>query len=110
MKHLLFAVFENNKYTHDVIHSLTNNHINGTVLASTSLKHFVNDLEDNEIQFMTLRHLEKISYEDNTTFYALLDEDQIDLATSLIREGTEKFSKVRGGMFVVPVEKYEGSF
>ncbi len=110
MKHLLFAVFENTKYTPDIIHELAKNGINGTVLASTSLKHFLSDIEDNEINFMTLRHLEKINFEDNTTFYALLEEEQIALATTIIRNKSEKFTKVRGGMFVVPVEQYEGSF
>ncbi len=110
MKHLLFAVFENTKYTPDIINELARNGINGTVLASTSLKHFLSDLEDNEINFMTLRHLEKINFEDNTTFYALLEEKEIELATSIIRNKSEKFIKVRGGMFVLPVEQYEGSF
>ncbi len=110
MKHLLFAVFENNKYTHDVICALTNNNINGTVIASTSLKHFLSDLEENEIQFMTLRHLEKYSHEENTTFYTLLDEEEIDIATQLIKETTDSFSKVKGGLFVLPIERYEGSF
>lgn len=110
MKHLLFAVFENTQYTRDMIRELARNGINGTVLASTSLKHFMNDIEDNEINFISLRHLEKVSFEDNTTFYALLEEEQIHIAQDIIREQTQRFTKVKGGMFVLPVETYEGSF
>ncbi len=110
MKHLLFAVFENTKDTPNIIHALARNNINGTVLASTSLKHFLTDLEENEINFITLRHLEKVNFEDNTTFYALLEENEITLATKIIREETKHFSCIKGGMFVVPVEQYEGSF
>lgn len=110
MKHLLFAVFENGTDTRDMIHELARNGINGTVLASTSLKHFMNDLEGNEMNFISLRHLEKISFEDNTTFYALLEEEQIEVAKTIIREQTKQFNKVKGGMFVLPIETYEGSF
>ncbi|MCQ2792907.1 MAG: hypothetical protein MJ221_00600 [Bacilli bacterium] len=109
MKHLLFAVFENSNLTHDIIQELAENGINGTVLASTSLKHFMNDL-DNDVHFVSLRHFEKVNYEENTTFYTLLEENQIELATSIIRDLSGKFTKIKGGMFVVPVEKYEGSF
>ena len=113
MKHLLFAVFETNQYTRNVVNKLAENNINGTVLASTSLKHFMNELGDSDINFISLRHLsnlEKVNFEENTTFYALLEEEEIDSATAIIREETERFSKVRGGMFVLPVERYEGSF
>lgn len=110
MKHLLFAVFENVNGTSDIIHSLARNNINGTVLASTSLKHFLNDLEHDEISFVSLRHIEKVTFEDNTTFYTLLEEDEIENALNIIREATGNFKKIRGGMFVLPVERYEGSF
>ncbi len=109
MKHLLFAVFENSNLTHDIIHELAANGINGTVLASTSLKHFMDDHENN-LDVITLRHIHKVNYEENTTFYTLLEENQIELATSIIRDLSCKFTKVKGGMFVLPVEKYEGTF
>ena len=62
MKHLLFAVFETNQYTRNVVNKLAENNINGTVLASTSLKHFMNELEDKfEIELDADEGIETIS-------------------------------------------------
>ncbi len=109
MKHLLFAVFENTDNTQDLIHELSEKGINGTVLASTSLRHILKSIEEDR-SFITLRHLEKKQFEDNTTFYTLLDEDELALAQDIIRNFTKNFTEINGGMFVLPVEKYEGSF
>ena len=109
MKHLLFAVFENTDGTHDLIHELSDQGINGTVLASTSLRHILHSIEEDR-SFITLRQLEKRTFEDNTTFYTLLDEEELEKAQKIIRNGTNNFKDIKGGMFVLPVEKYEGSF
>ncbi len=109
MKHLLFAVFENSDAAREVIHKLAESGFNGTVLASTSLRHIWHSLDENET-FITLRHLEKMQFEDNTTFYTLLEEKELEEALEIIRKHTDHFKKVKGGMFVLPVERYEGSF
>lgn len=110
MKHLLFAVFENTTLTNDLVHELSKNDINGTVLASTSLKHMNSSIEEDEVHFLSLRHIDKMHLEDNVTFYAILEDSKINEATSIIRKETEKFTKIKGGMFVLPIESYEGSF
>lgn len=110
MKHLLFAVFENTTLTNDLVHELSKNDINGTVLASTSLKHMNSNIEEDEVHFLSLRHIDKMHLEDNVTFYAILEDNKIEQATSIIRKETEKFTKIKGGMFVLPIESYEGSF
>lgn len=109
MKHLLFAVFENGDESKEIIHELAKSGINGTVLASTSLRHILHSIEE-ERSFITLRHLEKMQFEDNTTFYTLLDEDKLEMAQNIIRKGSDNFKKLKGGFFVLPVETYEGSF
>ena len=109
MKHLLFAVFENTDETKEIIQKLAERGINGTVLASTSLRHILQSIEEDR-SLLTLRHLEKMQFEDNTTFYTLLDEEDLEIAQDIIRKETKHFERVKGGMFVLPVEKYEGSF
>jgi uncharacterized protein YaaQ len=109
MKHLLFAVFENTDESQDLIHELAEKGINGTAIASTSLRHILHSIEE-ERTFITLRQLEKQQFEDNTTFYTLIDEDKLEEVLSIIRKGTNNFKDIRGGMFVLPVERYEGSF
>lgn len=109
MKHLLFAVFENTDESQDLIHELAEKGINGTAIASTSLRHILHSIEE-ERTFITLRQLEKQQFEDNTTFYTLIDEDKLEEVLSIIRKGTNNFKDIKGGMFVLPVERYEGSF
>ncbi|MBQ9265981.1 MAG: hypothetical protein IJ186_02785 [Bacilli bacterium] len=109
MKHLLFAVFENTDGTHELIHELAEKGINGTVLASTSLRHILHSIEE-ERTFITLRQLERQQFEDNTTFYTLIEEENLDNVLNIIRKGTNNFKDIKGGMFVLPVERYEGSF
>ncbi len=110
MKHLLFAVFENSSLTNDIVHELSKNDINGTVLGSTSLKHMNSNIEEDELHFISLRHIDKMHLEENVTFYAILDEEEIEKAREIIHTMSDKFTKIKGGMFVVPVESYEGSF
>ena len=109
MKHLLFAVFENGDVTKEVINALSRSGINGTAIASTSLKHILHTIQEDR-QFITLRQLESATFEDNTTFYSVLDEKEIKQAKQIIIDLTDHFKKIRGGMFVVPLEEYEGSF
>jgi len=109
MKHLLFAVFENSAKTSDLIQVLSESGFNGTVLMSTSLKHFYHTIESDH-SLLTLRHFDRLSFEDNTTFYAILDDKNLVKAQEIIRERTKHFEEIKGGMFVIPVENYEGSF
>ncbi|MFA5283458.1 MAG: hypothetical protein WC366_03000 [Bacilli bacterium] len=110
MKHLLFAVFENGECTKKVINALSRSGINGTAIASTSLKHILHSIQEDSQDFITLRHLEQAAFEDNTTFYSVLEEKEIRLAQEIIRDVTDHFKKNKGGMFVLPLEDYEGSF
>lgn len=109
MKKILFAVFEKEEDTLEIITKLAQHHINGTAIQSSSLKHIVDSTNETS-DFISLRHLTHAIFEDNATFYTVLNEDMLLIAQDIIREVTGNFTKMKGGMFVLPIESFEGTF
>lgn len=109
MKKLLFAVFENEEDTVEIITRLAQHGINGTAIESASLKRIYDSAQEDST-FISLRHLSHAVFEDNATFYSVLDEDKLKIAQDIIREMTENFKTIKGGMFVLPIESFEGTF
>ena len=110
MKHLLFVVLENKSETQDVIHELSKKGFNGTILSSTSVHNFMLDEEEDVPSFFSLAHLGENKFVHNTTLYFILDDEKVTKVQQIIREITENFTKVKGGMFKTPIESFEGSF
>ena len=110
MKYLLFVVLENTKETSDLIKELSLKGINGTVMASTSLKHVFEDEREDTLQFVSLSHIDQHKLTQNTTVYFILDEENIEQVQQIIRDKTENFTNTKGGMFVSPLKSFEGSF
>ena len=110
MKYLLFIVLENTNQTSNLIKELSLRGINGTVMASTSLKHVFEDEHEDTLQFVSLSHIDQHKLTQNTTIYFILDENNIEEVKQIIREKTGNFTNTKGGMFVTPLESFEGSF
>ena len=110
MKYLLFVVLENTKETSDLIKELSLKGINGTVMASTSLKHVFEDEREDMLQFVSLSHIDQHKLTQNTTVYFILDEKNIEEVKQIIREKTGNFTNTKGGMITSPLESFEGSF
>lgn len=110
MKYLLFVVLENTKETSDLIKELSNRGINGTVMASTSLKHVFEDEREDTLSFVSLSHIDQHKLTQNTTVYFILDEKNIEEVKQIVREKTNNFTNTRGGMFTSPLSSFEGSF
>lgn len=109
MKKLLFAVFENEDETVEIITRLANQGINGNAIESASLKKIFDSTQD-DTTFLSLRHISHSIFEDNATFFSVLNEDKLKIAEDIIREMTCNFTKIKGGMFVIPIEYFEGTF
>ena len=110
MKHLLFTTLENTKETHDLIHHLSSLGYNGTVLSSTSLKHILQDENEDVPSFFSLAHVHENKFVQNTTIYFILEDDELEEVKSEIRKATNNFKSTKGGMFATKLESYEGSF
>lgn len=110
MKHLLFVTLENTKQCHDLIHDLSRMGYNGTVLSSTSLKHILQDENEDVPSFFSLAHYHENKFVQNTTIYFILDDKQVEEVKESVRKYTDNFQNTKGGMFETPVDSYEGSF
>jgi len=110
MKHLLFVILENKPETREIIHELSKQGFNGTILSSTSVHNFMLDEEDDVPSFFSLAHISENKFIHNTTLYFILEDEKIKEVQQIIREITANFTKVRGGMFKTPIESFEGSF
>ena len=110
MKYLLFVVLENTSHTSQLIKSLSEEGINGTVMSSTSLKHVFEDEREDTLHFVSLSHIDQHKLTQNTTVYFILDEKNLEHVKNVVRETTENFTNTKGGMFVTPLESFEGSF
>ena len=109
MKHLIFAVINRHDITEITLEKLSEAGFNGTVIASSSLRKTI--ANGGEIpMFFSLAHVENSKYEGNTTLYIVTEEEKVDEVLEIIRESTKHFTLSDGGMFVVPLEKFEGSF
>ncbi len=109
MKHLIFVILEHSHAAEETLVKLSKMGYNGTVIPSTSLKHTLEN--DGEVpMFINLSLLEHGKFENNTTLYIVAEEEQVENVLDIIRTTTKHFKRCRGGMFVVPLESYEGSF
>lgn len=109
MKHLIFAVINRHDVTEDTLEALSDKGFNGTVIASSSLRKTL--ANGGEIpMFLNLQTVEETKYEGNTTIYIVVDEEKVEEVLSTIRKSTKNFTLSDGGMFVLPLERFEGSF
>lgn len=111
MKYLLMSVLEDNEYSNALLHDLAKKGFNATVLNSTSLRHVLHSETADVPFFVSLNMLTRNgSFEGNTTIMLVLEQNDLETAQEIIRNMTDNFKKVRGGMFLIKLEKYEGSF
>ena len=110
MKQMLFVILENKPETEKMIRELSNQGFNGTILSSTSVHNFLLDEEDDVPSFFSLAHISEKKFIHNTTLYFVMDEEKISKIREIVRKITGNFTKVKGGMFVTPIESFEGSF
>ncbi|MCI1244635.1 MAG: hypothetical protein LKK13_00905 [Bacilli bacterium] len=109
MKVLLFAVLESGHDTEKLLSALSHDGYNGTVIATTSLKHVLMSPHEEEPAFISLSNLADNTFEGNTTLYILVDEEKLPKLQEDIRTYSGNFTKIKGGMFTLPVETFEGS-
>lgn len=109
MKHLVVAVLENHIVTEEILSTLSHAGYNGTVIPSTSLKHTLES--GGEIpMFVNLAHFESDRFENNTTLEIVVEDNEVEEVLDIIRDKTEHFTECKGGMYVIPLERFEGSF
>ncbi len=111
MKYRLVLILENCEQTSDLLVDLAHKGFNATVLIAKSLKHVLDEDEhDDERMFISLRHLREAKTKDSTFAYFIFNsKEDLDTVQNVIREETEHFHKIKGGMYYVQIENFEGS-
>lgn len=109
MKQLITAVLDDHVITEEILSTLSKAGFNGTVIPSTSLKHTLENGGEIPL-FMNLAHFESDRFENNTTLEIIVEENKVEEVMSIIREKTEGFTACKGGMYVLPLTRFEGSF
>ena len=79
-------------------------------MQTKSLKHVLDDANEDLPSFISLSHIQSNNLTANTTIYFILDDNALKEVKAKIREFTKEFKSTKGGMFAIPLESYEGSF
>lgn len=83
---------------------------NGTVFATTSLKHALAGEENHERHFVNLAHLEMAKMEETTfAVFVVEGKEKLDELKEIVRVETNNFKDMKGGMYSHPAEDFEGS-
>ncbi len=109
MKVLLFAILDHSQKAEDLLRRLSKEGYNGTVIPTSGLHHVLPKF-GGEAAAVSLAMLADDMPSGQFTLFVVIDESKVEALKDEIREETGGFTKVRGGMFVLPVASFEGSF
>lgn len=109
MKVLLFAILDRNEETETLMRRLSKEGYNGTVIPSEGLHHILPTFSDGKKAIALSAMVEDLPHGEFSLF-VMIDEEKLEPLQRLIREATGSFKKAKGGMIVLPVASYEGSF
>lgn len=109
MKVMLYVVLDHVSETEQLLRQLSKKGYNGTVVPTTGLHHVLPKF-DNGSGAISLASMVDDLPEGNITLFMIIDDVKVDEVKNDIREATHNFTYVKGGMFVLPLISWEGSF
>ncbi len=107
MKVMLFVVLDKGEPTRQLLNKIIKDGYNGTLIRTKGLKHM--SAEDSGA-YLSLSQIAENTDEANASIFFIIEKSRLPLLQKDIREGTDGFAKIHGGMFVVPIQDFEGSF
>ncbi|GEM_PF-1185956 len=107
MKSLVIAILEHVPATEKLIRSLSKEGYNGTVINAAGLHHVLPKFSDQSAAVSLATMVEDVP-SGNITFFVVVDEDKKDALKAEIRNATDGFKSIKGGMLVYPVADAEG--
>ncbi|MCR5079343.1 MAG: hypothetical protein K6B65_05475 [Bacilli bacterium] len=109
MKVMLFAILDHTEATEDLLRRLSKEGFNGTIISSTGMHHVLPKLGGESVS-VSLSMIADDLPSGNLTLYIVIDEEKLEDLKCEIREATGNWTKVKGGMFVLPLLSVEGTF
>ena len=109
MKVMLYVVLDHVAETEQLLRDLSKKGYNGTVIPTTGLHHVLPKFSDGSGAISLAMMVDDLP-EGNITLFMIMDEETVEAVKKDIREATHDFTYVKGGMFVLPLLSWEGSF
>ena len=109
MKRGLYLVLKSNEQAYVIFEKLINEGYNATIVSGESLRHAVEDYPE-EHHFFNLRQLNDVkNFKESVMCMFVADEKEIEFIKQTIRDYTDNFKSIKGFMYSIPLEDYEGS-
>lgn len=109
MKVMLFAILDRLDATEELLRSLSKEGYNGTVISTTDIKHVLPKLRGEGVS-VSLSMIADDLPSGNVTLFIIIDDDKLEALKQEIRDATGNWTKAKGGMFVLPLLSFEGTF
>ena len=110
MKVLLFAILDHVPASEKLIRSLSQEGYNGTVIPTEGMHHVFPEFNDGKSKAISLAALTDDIPSGNFTLFIVIEDEKLPFLQEKVREATANFTKVKGGMFVLPLSSVEGFF
>ena len=110
MKQLLFVILQNTDAAHRLFRELHLRGYNGTTASTSSISRTLLEDPNFEPLIGNLRQVVSAGFENNVSLFIILEESRIEEVKVMIRNATKDFKETHGGMAVIPLLSFEGSF
>lgn len=108
MKKALYVVLKSTPKAYETLEDLKERGFNGTVVSSESL-HKAVDYYPEEHHFFNLRSLDQEEVRESIFIIFIVEEDKLSELKDVIRWDTNNFEYIKGFMYSVNLEDYEGT-
>ena len=110
MKKILYLILGKGAVALDVLDSIKKSGYNGTLIETASLRHALDDSFPEDKHFFSLVNYESHLKDESLLALFVVNEESLEPLKQCIRDHTDNFRKIKGGMFSRSISDYEGTF
>ena len=110
MKKILYLILGKDAVALDVLDSIKKSGYNGTLIETASLRHALDDTFPEDKHFFSLVNYESHLKDESLLALFVVNEESLEPLKQCIRDRTDSFRKIKGGMFSRSISDYEGTF
>jgi hypothetical protein len=110
MKKILYLILGKDAVALDVLDSIKKSGYNGTLIETASLRHALDDSFPEDKHFFSLVNYESHLKKESLLALFVVNEESLEPLKQCIRDHTDNFKKIKGGMFSRSISDYEGTF
>jgi hypothetical protein len=110
MKKILYLILGKDAVAIDVLDSIKRSGYNGTLIETASLRHALDDTFPEDKHFFSLVNYESHLKDESLLALFVVNEESLEPLKQCIRDHTDNFRKIKGGMFSRSISDYEGTF